>query len=116
MVAAIYYGNGRIYRIPEDGPAENAPAYDVQVIVQEEPRTNRDYLYECDYYLWRDGKFLRVDLFGVLDYVMNVLGVVKAGRSMPHREFEKILIAAQNNADLPPVQINWNWPKPNDTP
>jgi hypothetical protein len=107
--AVIYYGDGRVYRVPEDGPAEAAPGYDTQIIVQREERTNRDYLYECDYYLWRDGKFLKVDLFGVLDYVINVLGIVKAGRSMSHRQFEKLLIEAQKNTDLPPCLENWKY-------
>jgi len=79
----IHYGNGAVY----EGDPYEAPAQNVQVIVQEHPEQTRgSYLaHSRDYYLWLDNKmWIASDAAGYWDYMFQ-LGPRKVlfGRTMP---------------------------------
>lgn len=78
----IYYDSGETYS-DVDGSPSSAPGQGVLAIAQANPLTGHDVLHLADYYLYKGGKWIGLDLFGLLDHVLNcfdeIHGVV-AGR------------------------------------
>lgn len=91
----IYYGDGSTY----DGDPYFAPALDVQVIVENDPRILvhgwHHYWYEKDQ--WYGG-----DLFGLWDYLTRP-GPKKVifGRTIETEDFRQLLESADNDPDFP---------------
>ena len=80
----VYYDDGSIH----DGP--EAPATGVQVIVMPNPDGGIMTATGSDYYVMRDGRWFGVDIFGLFDYLIES-GLVLFGRTMPGKEYRKIL-------------------------
>jgi hypothetical protein len=69
----IYYGDGSIYAGSTDEEAYNAKAYDVQVIVIENPDRAEGFgiVTGRDAYLYKNGRFWGCDEAGVFDYLYH---------------------------------------------
>ena len=79
---------------------EGAPkGWGVEAIVQPDIRVGYAIISSGDYYICRDGRWMGVDLAGMLDYVVNELGVVMVGRTISHEEFTRILNLAKDERD-----------------
>ncbi len=64
----IYYDGGEIY----EGAPENAPAWGVLVIVQENRNHGRELVTTKDYFIWQgDEGWRSVDLIGMHDYLQQ---------------------------------------------
>ena len=65
----VYYASGNTYL----GPVENAPAFDVQVIVEADKDHGRKLVAGGDFYVFDDlycqGRWLAVDYFGMVQYL-----------------------------------------------
>ena len=80
----IFYGDGTVHE------GENPPARDVQVIVQEHPSIGWHTQSGYDYYVWRDGRYVGVDLFGLYDWLLDWGGVL-FGRTTTQKEFNEVM-------------------------
>lgn len=117
----IYYGDGTTFSDAEGAP-EDAPAWNVQAIIQTDRDHGRNIQTARDYYICRYERWLGCDLIGVLDHLimMDYLdqdevaidtgqlllhatqdGLVKAGRHIPYDEFVKIWRVANSDPDFP---------------
>ena len=61
----------------------------VQVIVQDHPEVGVESVTGCDYYVWREGRWWGVDIFGLFDYLMES-GLVLFGRTIEREEYQAI--------------------------
>ena len=97
----IWYDNGTCYD-SEIGTPQNAPGLGVICIVKESERTGRVKLSGADYYLWREGQWVRADLFGLWDYMAG-RGWKKAvfGRTVPRPQYEAVMQRAEEDTDFP---------------
>lgn len=93
----IFYGDGSTYS-NEDGSIWDAPARDVQVIVQHHENVNWYSQTGGDYYIWRGNTWLGVDIFGLFDYLIDP-GYKKVlfGRTISSVEFQSIFNKAKND-------------------
>jgi len=86
----IFYGDGSTYN-SDEGAWEDAPGWNVQIILFRDPeagwamRHNGDFFWLAD-----DGAVVAMDGTGMLDHVINALGLVKAGRMLTKAQFDKI--------------------------
>lgn len=96
----IFYGDDTEFS-SEDGLPEQAPALNVQIIVQADERTGRYNQSGVDYYVFRDGRWIGVDIFGLFDFLMES-GLVKFGRTIGSKKFNKIYQTAKADTFLPP--------------
>lgn len=94
----VYYSNGDVY-IGDDPPPR-----DVQVIVQEHPDVGWHTQSGYDYYVWRDGRYVGVDLFGLYDWLLDSGGVL-FGRTLTQREFSQVMARALD--DLGKAKTGW---------
>ena len=82
----IVYGDGKIY----SGDWLGAPQHrDVQVVIFDDPDNGLTLRHggaggsECDFFrLDEDGSVVGMDLPGMIDYVVNDLGIVKQGKML----------------------------------
>ena len=99
MSYKIYYGNGITYA----GDPYNAPAFDVQVIVQDSADHGRILTCRLDYYVFQPeiNAWLGVDLFGLWDYLQQP-GPRKVifGRTLPSRKFNELYKIAYHDPDF----------------
>lgn len=71
----------------------NPPARGVQVIVQEDD--SGPYMTTgADYYIWREDRWVGVDIFGLFDYLIES-GLVLFGRTITNDEYREILQRAK---------------------
>ena len=84
----IYYDNGETYS-SDDGMWEDAPARGVQVIVYEHPDVGWALCHGGDFFRLAD-RPIAMDVFGMLDHVADVLGVIKVGRMLSQVEFNEV--------------------------
>jgi hypothetical protein len=97
----VYYGDGMVYDSATGGkPA----ARNVQVIVQEHPDVGWHTQSKKDYYIWRDGRYVGVDLFGVFDWLLD-RGDILFGRTLTQKQFDAIMKKAI--ADLGEAKTGW---------
>lgn len=90
MAWCIYYSDGSTFS-SDDGVWEDAPGWDVQVVLFSDPVTQWAMRHGGDFFrLADDGTVVSMDLIGMIDYVVNVLGMVKAGRMLTRAEFDKV--------------------------
>ncbi len=99
----FYYGDDSTFT-SDDGTPEEAPPLNVQAVVQNDPDphgTGRYVHKEYDYYVFAEGRWIGVDMFGLFDYLMRS-GLVKFGRMIPSAEYRKILKKATDDPDFHP--------------
>ena len=101
----IYYGDGSTF----EGRPEDAPAYDVQAIVQPDRRKGPGnvgsvVLHAWDWYYWREdlGEWWGSDLHGLLDQLLSRQPVrhVCQGRHCPSDRYVEIVAEARKTAEL----------------
>lgn len=86
----IFYGDGTTFS-DEDGGPEEAPARDVQVIVQDCKQHISELVTGGDYYIW-EGRWRAVDLFGLYDYLIEPgWKVVLFGRMISQDEYSELV-------------------------
>lgn len=94
----IYYGDGSTYT----GAVENAPARDVQVIVQSSKKHGWQATSGKDFFVWRGGRWFCVDKFGLYDYLLDPgWKRVLFGRTLTGDEYDAIWQRAMNDPDMP---------------
>ena len=82
----------RIYAA-DDAP----PGWGVQAIVSHDDAHGWTMATGGDYYIQRGGRWVAVDLAGMLDHVVNELGVVLVGRTVSNTEFQRIYQEAKKD-------------------
>lgn len=94
----IYYSDGATYS-NLDGPWESAPSLgvkgspslDAQVILFRDPASKWSMRHGGDFFrLADDGSIVAMDETGMIDHVVNVLGIVKKGRMLTKDEFDVV--------------------------
>jgi hypothetical protein len=101
----IYYGDGSTFDSTEGDP-EDAPATDIQIIIQFSEDGERDRQSGSDYYVRRDGRWQGVDIFGLFDYLMSE-SRVKFGRYLSNRAFRRI----SDHANSDPAMVGRSGPR-----
>lgn len=97
----LYYGDGSTFSSDQGWTgAHAAPAWGVQCIVQADEQVGRHLVTNGDYYVYRDGSWLGLDLIGLIDYLTD-LGIVKVGRFLPRQAYQDILSKALHDPDFP---------------
>jgi hypothetical protein len=98
MAFVIYYSEDVEY----SGPPEDAPARDVQIIVQDNPDVGSELVTSCDYYIWdtylgdEGPRWRGVDLFGMYDYLLRPgWKRILMGRTISGEEYVRIYKKAQ---------------------
>lgn len=86
------------YRVYADDGAPDG--WGVQAIVYDHPDVGWTMATNGDYYIRRDDRWVAVDLCGLLDYVINELGVVMAGRTISNEEYRDIYYQAKEDRDF----------------
>lgn len=94
----IWYGDGSTFS-SQDGDVTDAPALNVQIIVQHDQDIGRVNQTGADYYIQREGRWWGVDIFGLFDYLMEC-GTVKFGRTVDSRRFRQIFHQAETDPDF----------------
>ena len=84
MRCKVFYDDGGIHEGPKPPPTG------VQVIVMPNPEGGIMTATKSDYYVLREDRWYGVDIFGLFDYLMDS-GLVLFGRTMPGKEFKRIL-------------------------
>jgi len=101
----ITYSDGSTFSSDDGSPAD-APGRGVVLIAQADERVGRRIARSMDYYVYdveRFGGWQGVDNYGLWDYLSDPgLKIVKFGRWVPNDQWERLLIAAQNEPGLPP--------------
>lgn len=95
----IFYGDGATFS-SDDGDIKDAPATNVQIIVQAHDDTGRYHQSGRDYYVHWEGEWLGVDIFGLFDFLMES-GVVKFGRTVRSERFLEVYRRAEEDEDFP---------------
>lgn len=105
----IYYGDGSTFDSEAGGP-EDAPAYDVQTIVQadntpEPANVGRQVLRLHDWYYWRvdEGVWVGGDLMGIIDLLLAREPIIALcqGRRIPVVRYNAIVARAMSDPDFP---------------
>ena len=98
----VYYSDGSTFT----GRPEDAPKQGVQVILVKNERVGRRVLKFCDYYVYSPTLQRWLDCADAASVIVRALKepsvTVLAGEYLNEEDFEKILIAAHNDVDLPP--------------
>ncbi len=87
MSFTIYYSNGKVVTAEE--PSSDIPARDIQVIVQNDPKSGPYLQSGSHHYVWQDGSWIGVDDFGLYDYLLES-GLVLFGRTITNKEYQEI--------------------------
>jgi hypothetical protein len=99
----IYYGDGSHYD-SRDGSAFDAPGRNVQMIAGPDPDHGWYMWRSTDFYLYLEAedRWIGADIFGLWDYLIEP-GPKKVlfGRTISNADFQKILIHADNDPDIP---------------
>lgn len=76
---------------------EEAPGYDCQAVLFRDPQNGWTIRHQADYYyLNQEGAIIGMTgLDSLLDYVINVLGVVKQGRMLSKAQWEMVFQQAK---------------------
>jgi len=72
-----------------DGPSTDLEPRGVQAIVQDHPEVGVEISTGSDYYVWRGGRWVGVDKFGLYDYLLES-GLVLFGRTVTSGEYRRI--------------------------
>lgn len=102
----IYYADGSTFS-SNDGPAQNAPNFGAQVVLVRDKHVGRRVLKLADYYVWRPSLDRWTDhedsASAILAMAREPWAVLICGQYLNDDDFERILIAAHNDPDLPPI-------------
>lgn len=90
----VYYQDGVTAE-----PPDAIPPIGVQAILQRNEEGEWHIRTGKDYYVWRDGVWIEVDIFGLFDYLMQT-GIVLFGRTISNTEFGEILARAMRDKEL----------------
>lgn len=94
----IYYAGGTWY----DGPAFNAPALGVLVIVERDSEHGHRLVTGGDYYTWHSGRWWACDLFGLYDYLIYCApSKVLFGRMVTNEEYRRVYNMADSDVEFP---------------
>ena len=96
----IFYGDESTFDSSQGDP-DDAPPWDIQVIAEINNDIGRKLHSQADYYLFINGKWVGIDSIGLIDYLANVLGIVKVGRQIDRQKFREVLDRARNDPGLP---------------
>lgn len=77
----FYYDDGSVF----EGEWQDAPGWGVQVI-----HWDGKVRHQGDFYRLEDGEPVAMDLFSLLHYVVNELGLVKVGYMQSHDRYDEI--------------------------
>lgn len=95
----VYYGDGSTFA----GVVEDAPARDVQIIVQSSKDHGWQALSGTDYYIWRGDRWAGADQFGMYDYLIEPgWKRVLFGRTLTNDEFDAVWQRAMSDPGMPP--------------
>lgn len=98
----IYYGDGSTFS-SADGAPQDAPALNVQVIVQRDPDVGRALVSGHHYYWFHDSEWYGGNDAGWYQYLFwPGYKIVKFGTTMGNRAFIDIVTRAGNDPDFPP--------------
>ena len=93
----IYYSDGSTFS-SEDGAWEDAPGWDAQVMLFRDPETKWAMRHGGDFFrLEGDGTIVQMDWVGLLDWVVNELGIVKVGRMLTRHQFDGVYQQAKRD-------------------
>jgi hypothetical protein len=81
----IYYEDGTTFS-DRDGKPKEAPGWGVQTIVQPHVESGRYLLPPYDYYLYRDGRWIGVDVAGLTDHLLK-LKVLRLNKATRRKEW-----------------------------
>lgn len=105
----IYYGDRSTFS-SEQGDPEDAPAYNVQVIIQKDNEkgcgnigTLHLRLHDWYYYRISENMWYGGDLHGILDLILSREPIIAIcqGRMLPKCDYKEIEKAAMNDSDFP---------------
>ena len=95
----VYYGDGSIF----EGPLEDTPQWNVQVIIFADPELGRAILQAWDYYFYAEGRWYGVD--GEVDYVEHTMTQpierILKGRMIPNKPYLEVVRRAHNDPGFP---------------
>ena len=94
----IYYGDGSTFS-SEDGPPDDAPTLDVQVVAQRDETVGTKLVPSKDFYWWRDGRWYGGDLFGLFDHLVRHGGCVKFGRYISDERYHAAMRRAKTDLE-----------------
>ncbi len=101
----IFYSDGSTFS-NDQGGVEDAPSFGVQVILVKDKNVGRRILRLSDYYLWRPSLNRWTDhedsASVILAMASESWSKLLCGQYLNEEDFEKILIRAHNDPDLPP--------------
>ena len=97
----IYYSDSSTFD-DSDGWPDEAPGWSVQIIASTSEELGRRVECKSDYYIYYNGEWIGLDFVGLMDHLVNELGVVKVGRMLPKEQFRKVYDQALNDPDFPP--------------
>lgn len=93
----IYYRDGSVCS-SEDCAWEDADGWEAQVFIFEDKDVKFAMRHGADYFrLDDDGTVVGMDLIGLIDYVVNVLGIVKVGSMLSREKFDEIYQRAKQD-------------------
>ena len=97
----IYYSDGSTFS-SDEGDWADAPGWGCQVVLFRDSIVKCGIRHDRDYYrLDEDGTVVGMDFVGLIDYVVEMLGVVKVGRMLTQAEYKRIYQqAVDDRADL----------------
>ena len=84
----IYNSKGEVFT-QDDAPITGDRARDVQVILQED-ESGPYFQTSGDFYVWRDGRWWGVDVYGLIDFLLDT-GLVMLGRTITNAEFQAVI-------------------------
>lgn len=83
----VYYSNGTTM----EGEGRGSPiGRGVQAIVQDHPEVGVEIVTSSDYYVWKNGRWFGVDIFGLFDYLLDT-NIVGMGTTIKREEYQKIM-------------------------
>ena len=94
----IYYEDGTTFS-DQDGKPKDAPGWGVQTIVQPHIESGRYLLPPYDYYLYRDSRWIGVDVAGLTDHLLK-LGLLRLNPDTRQKEWNAGVWRAIDMVDL----------------
>lgn len=105
----IFYGDNTTFS-DQDGPPDQVPSNNVQVIAVEDEDCGRVLLNSKDYYWWTGNTWKTGDIFGLYDYLLQPgWKRVLFGRTIDNHEYQAILAKAGENNYLPSKSARRSW-------
>ena len=84
-ITQVFYGDGSVVEF-----APGVPTRNVQAILQPHLDVGAEIVTGGDYYVFEDGHWRAVDIFGLFDFLMDT-GLVLFGRTINSEEYYKIM-------------------------